>query len=105
MRTRSTSSGNGRTIAANTFIANPSLKAYKYGKSMESRPSRTLFFSHCEGLSMKHPGAPIALLLVLSQSSCIAVGYSSNGGWLLWPGGLGLILLIIVVVLILRRLR
>jgi hypothetical protein len=42
------------------YRANPSLKAYKYGKSNgRAWPSRTLFFLlDCEGRSMKHPGAP-----------------------------------------------
>ena len=44
-------------------------------------------------------------LLVLSQLSCAAVGYSSDGGWFVWPGGLGLIVLLIVVFLVLRRRR
>jgi hypothetical protein len=35
----------------------------------------------------------------------MAVGYSSGGGWFIWPGGLGLVVLIIVVVLLVRRRR
>jgi hypothetical protein len=35
----------------------------------------------------------------------MAVGYSSAGGWFIWPGGLGLVVLIIVVVLLVRRRR
>ena len=47
-------------------------------------------------------------LLVLSSTgmmstSCVAVGYSSRGGWFIWPGGLGLLLVIIIVVMFLRR--
>ncbi len=48
-----------------------------------------------------------ALLLLLSAqiaaSSCVGVGYSNRGGWFVWPGGLGLLLVILVVVLLLRR--
>lgn len=46
-----------------------------------------------------------AFLVSLSQSSCVAVGYSSGGGWFIWPGGLGLLVLIIVVILLVRRRR
>jgi hypothetical protein len=44
-------------------------------------------------------------LLVLTMSSCIGVGYSSGGGWFVWPGGLGLLIVIIVVILLARRRR
>lgn len=50
----------------------------------------------------------IALLLILvgfTQSACIAVGYSSRGGWFFWPGGLGLILVLAVLFLLLRGRR
>ncbi|MEP7342540.1 MAG: hypothetical protein ABI977_32735 [Acidobacteriota bacterium] len=49
----------------------------------------------------------LALLLLLSaqlaSSSCVGVGYSSRGGWFVWPGGVGLLVVIIIVVLLLRR--
>lgn len=45
------------------------------------------------------------LALSLSASSCVAVGYSSGGGWFVWPGGLGLLLVIIVIFLLVRRRR
>jgi hypothetical protein len=48
-----------------------------------------------------------ALLMLLSAqlatASCVGVGYSSRGGWFVWPGGIGLLIVIIVVVLLLRR--
>jgi hypothetical protein len=47
----------------------------------------------------------VLLTLALSLTSCVSVGYSSRGGWFVWPGGLGLLLVIIVVVLLLRRRR
>ncbi len=34
---------------------------------------------------------------------CVVVGASSRGGLFIWPGGLGLVLLILLVVLLLRR--
>jgi hypothetical protein len=46
----------------------------------------------------------LAALLVSSVlTGCVAVGYSSTGGWFIWPGGLGLLVVILVVVLLLRR--
>lgn len=36
-------------------------------------------------------------------TGCIAVGYSSRGGWFLWPGGLGLLVLVVLFALMLRR--
>jgi hypothetical protein len=34
------------------------------------------------------------ILTVLLQSSCIAVGYTSGRGWAVWPGGLGILLML-----------
>jgi hypothetical protein len=38
-------------------------------------------------------GIPLIVLLGLSQSACVVVGYSSRGGWSVWPGGAGLIIM------------
>jgi hypothetical protein len=54
---------------------------------------------------MKNILAIFTLLLALSMSSCVAVGYSSGGGWFVWPGGLGLLVVIIIVILLVRRRR
>ncbi len=46
----------------------------------------------------------LALMLIsLSCTGCVAVGYSSGGGWFVWPGGLGLLLVVGLVILLLRR--
>ena|GEM_PF-1549635 len=49
----------------------------------------------------------IALVLLLSWqlslASCVGIGYSSRGGWFVWPGGLGLLVLIVVIILLFRR--
>ena len=42
-------------------------------------------------------------LVCVPLAGCIAVGYSSRGGWFVWPGGLGLLLLIALLLLVLRR--
>jgi hypothetical protein len=47
----------------------------------------------------------VALICGLLQVSCVAVGYSSNGGWFFWPGGLTLVVIIAVVLLLSRRRR
>lgn len=35
-------------------------------------------------------------------SGCVMVGYSSRGGLFVWPGGLGLLLLLLILWLLLR---
>ena len=47
--------------------------------------------------------ALLLTLLALSQTACIAVGYSSRGGWFMWPGGLGLLVILVLVFLFMRR--
>ncbi len=44
-----------------------------------------------------------ALALCGGLSGCVVVGASSRGGFFIWPGGLGLLLVIALVVLLLRR--
>ena len=44
-----------------------------------------------------------ALLLTTPLTGCIAVGASSRGGFFIWPGGLGALVIILVIVLLLRR--
>ena len=36
-------------------------------------------------------------------SGCVMVGYSSAGGWFLWPGGLGLVVVVLLALFFLRR--
>jgi CDP-diglyceride synthetase len=48
-------------------------------------------------------GAVGMLIAAGSLTGCIGVGYSSGGGWFIWPGGLGLLVVILIVVLVLRR--
>ncbi len=46
----------------------------------------------------------ILTLLLVTQTACIAVGgYSSSGGWFIWPGGLGLIVIVLLLFFLLRR--
>ena len=47
----------------------------------------------------------LTLLLTLSTSSCIGVGYSSRGGWFVWPGSCGLLVIILLIVFLTRRRR
>ena len=44
-----------------------------------------------------------ALLLSGGLSGCLVAGYSSRGGGFIWPGGLGLVVLVLVVLWLLRR--
>lgn len=47
------------------------------------------------------PGFAMAACLPLS--GCMVVGYSSRGGGFIFPGGLGLIVMLVVLFLLLRR--
>ena len=46
-----------------------------------------------------------AVLLSLGLSGCIVAGYSSSGGAFIWPGGLGLVLLLLLAFFFLRGRR
>lgn len=40
----------------------------------------------------------------LLQTSCVAAGYTSDGGWFFWPGGVvGLLVIVVLAFLFLRR--
>ena len=45
----------------------------------------------------------LAVLLGVSQSACIVIGGSSRGGWFVWPGGFGLLIMILVLYLLFGR--
>ena len=49
--------------------------------------------------------AAAGLGLTTTMTGCVAVGYSSGGGWFVWPGGLGLVLLVLVLLFVLRGRR
>ena len=51
---------------------------------------------------MKQVGI-ITLLLLLSSGCVVAGGYSSGRGWFIWPGSIGILLVIAVLFLLLRR--
>jgi hypothetical protein len=45
-----------------------------------------------------------ATLLALSQTGCIvAGGYTSGGGWFIWPGSFGILVLLLLFFLLRRR--
>ena len=45
----------------------------------------------------------ITLLLLLSSGCVVAGGYSSGRGWFIWPGTLGILVVVAVLFLLLRR--
>ena len=49
--------------------------------------------------------AGVGLLALSGMTGCVAVGYSSGGGWFVWPGGLGLLLLLLLLFFVLRGRR
>ena len=44
-----------------------------------------------------------ASVATLGLSGCLAAGYSSGGGWFIWPGSLGFLVIVLVIVLLVRR--
>lgn len=46
-----------------------------------------------------------ALALALSQTACVVGGYSSEGGFFLWPGSLIITALLVLIFLYMRRRR
>jgi hypothetical protein len=42
-------------------------------------------------------------LASVGLSGCMVAGYSSGGGWFVWPGSLGLIVIVLLVVFLIRR--
>jgi hypothetical protein len=47
--------------------------------------------------------AVITSLLLFSSGCIVAGGYSSGRGWFIWPGSIGILLVIAVLFLLLRR--
>jgi len=45
----------------------------------------------------------ITLLLLVSSGCVVAGGYSSGRGWFIWPGTIGILLVIAILFLLLRR--
>ncbi len=58
-----------------------------------------------QGKSVMRQIIVVVFLLAMSQVSCVVAGYSNRGGWFVWPGGLGLLLVIAVLFLLARRRR
>ena len=47
----------------------------------------------------------LALSLALSQTACVVGGYSSEGGFYLWPGSILITAVLVLLFLYLRRRR
>lgn len=46
-----------------------------------------------------------AMLLALSQTACVVGGYSSEGGFFLWPGSIVITVVLVLLFLFMRRRR
>jgi hypothetical protein len=44
-----------------------------------------------------------ASVATFGLSGCLVAGYSSGGGWFVWPGSLGLLVIIVLIVFLIRR--
>jgi hypothetical protein len=49
--------------------------------------------------------AMFGLLAACSMTGCIVVGHSTRGGWFVWPGGLGLVVVVLIALFLLRGRR
>ena len=47
----------------------------------------------------------MALILALSQTACVVGGYSSEGGFFLWPGSIVVTIVLVLLFLFMRRRR
>jgi hypothetical protein len=45
----------------------------------------------------------VTLLLLFSSGCIVAGGYSSGRGWFIWPGTIGIIVILAVLFLLFRR--
>lgn len=45
----------------------------------------------------------VTLLLLFSSGCIVAGGYSSGRGWFIWPGTIGILLILAVLFLLFRR--
>jgi len=52
---------------------------------------------------MFHKLCLIAAMAMLQTSCIVAGGYSSNGGWFIWPGSFAFILVAAVLYMLFRR--
>ena len=53
--------------------------------------------------SRKAVSAVVALLLCVSLSGCLVIGYTSGGGWSVWPGSLVITLVLVLIYFLTRR--
>ena len=65
------------------------------------------FVGHQKGGAVMRLTSMFVFALAVTQSACVMVGgYSSEGGWWIWPGSLiSLLVVVVVVFLLLRRRR
>lgn len=58
---------------------------------------------------MKHPIASKSLILAstlilcTTLTGCLVFGYTSSGGWFIWPGSISVILALLLLVWLMRR--
>ena len=45
----------------------------------------------------------VASIATLGLSGCLLAGYSSGGGWFIWPGSLGFLVVVLVIIILMRR--
>jgi hypothetical protein len=44
-----------------------------------------------------------SLILCTTLTGCLVFGYTSSGGWFLWPGSISLLIVILLLIWLMRR--
>ncbi len=52
---------------------------------------------------MHRSSAAFLSVLTMPLTGCLAAGYTSSGGWFVWPRSFGLLFILLILFLILRR--
>jgi hypothetical protein len=52
---------------------------------------------------MSRYGTAAMAALAATQAGCVVIGYRSGAGWFMWPGGIGLILMLALFLLMFLR--
>jgi hypothetical protein len=52
---------------------------------------------------MGRMGSAAIAALAMTQAGCIVLGYRSGGGWFMWPGGIGLIIMLALFLMMFFR--
>jgi hypothetical protein len=64
----------------------------------QPNPSKSLSKTVCGPLILA-----ATLILCTTLTGCLVFGYTSSGGWFIWPGSISIILALLLLVWLMRR--